>query len=327
MSRLGFALSVLVILCVAAWAYNVNYRTGEALARVEALRGEIARTREDVQVLRVEWAWLNAPDRLARLVTEHGEVLALGPMAPERFGDAAQVPFPPPEDHDPLESALLAALSGAEQSILAQSPLEDGGAAPPAEPDPRLLPLLDAAPTRRLVPVLARPGAEPGVPADGPWQALAPGAGPDASLGATAAVTPEFLPAPTGTIAAIGPVHEAASRQDPTATASQDASDPAASLAAAIDAAVASVVGEATAGAAAAEAGGAILGAPTPAPGPAMTRGLARVVEAGGGAVLPAEPSTRGSDPSAAFLRQMAVAAGRRAAEQDGERPEGEAVE
>ncbi|MEL6766807.1 MAG: hypothetical protein AAFP17_06475 [Pseudomonadota bacterium] len=280
MSRLGFALSVLAIVAVAAWAYNVNYRTGEALARVETLRSEIARTREDVQVLRVEWAWLNTPERLARLVAVHQDKLALGPMVPERFGDAQQVPFPPPPDHDPLESALMAALSGAERSILAQSTLPDQGAAPPAEPDPRLLPLLEDAPARRLVPV-----------------ALGPRRVASADLA-------EPLADPAAAVSVMAVETGTASQETTAASGDEGARDASAALAAAIDAAVASVVAEPagdTAGS------GATLGAPLPAPGPAVTQGLARVVEAGGGAKLPAEPSTRGSEPSAAFLRQMSA--------------------
>ncbi|MEM8760498.1 MAG: hypothetical protein AAGE83_09290 [Pseudomonadota bacterium] len=264
MSRIGFALSIIAIVAIAAWAYNVNYRTGEALARVEDLRVDIARTREDVQVLRVEWAWLNTPERLSRLVAEHRAALALEPMVPGRFGDAQQVPFPPPADYDPLEAALMAALSGAEQSILAQAPLPDRGAAPRPEPDPRLLPLLDDAPRRRLVPVALLPGE---FDADG------------------------------------APVEAEA-----VATGHQPAAD---ALAAAIDEAVARVVGERSPAFVPdgdAALGGPTLGVPAPAPGPAVTRGLARVVEAGGGRALPAEPSTRGAEPSGLFLRQMSAA-------------------
>lgn len=92
MSRTAFALSMLAIVAVAAWAYSVNYRTSEAQARVRALAAEIARERARIAVLRVEWAHLNAPERLARLVAEHGERLALMPLAAEHFGEADDAP-------------------------------------------------------------------------------------------------------------------------------------------------------------------------------------------------------------------------------------------
>jgi hypothetical protein len=95
MSRLGFALSMLLVVAVAGWAYNVNYETAEALKRVRALEREIAAERERLAVLDVEWARLNAPERLRRLVAEHNGRLLLMPMAPDHFGATAQVPYPP----------------------------------------------------------------------------------------------------------------------------------------------------------------------------------------------------------------------------------------
>ena len=92
MSRTAFALSMVVVLAVAAWAYHVNYRTGEALERVRALEAEIARERARLAVLEVEWAHLNAPDRLRRLLAEHNGSLALMPLRAEHFGTAGLAP-------------------------------------------------------------------------------------------------------------------------------------------------------------------------------------------------------------------------------------------
>lgn len=92
MSRAAFALSMLVVLAVAGWAYHVNYRTGEMLERVRALEAEIARERARLDVLRVEWAHLNRPARLRRLVAEHNDRLALMPLSAEHFATAAEAP-------------------------------------------------------------------------------------------------------------------------------------------------------------------------------------------------------------------------------------------
>lgn len=136
MNRLTFAASVLGILAVAAWAYGVNYRTANALKTVERLRGQIAETREDVQVLEVEWAYQNQPDRLRRLVQTHQDRLALAALAPEHYGDVAAVPYPAREAEDPLAAALSAAAS----SILAQHAGRDGRV---EAPRPGLVPMLE----------------------------------------------------------------------------------------------------------------------------------------------------------------------------------------
>ncbi len=95
MTRLGFALSMIAVVATAAWAYHVNYRTKTTLGWVDSLRSQIAAEREAVEVLRVEWAYLNAPERLSILVARHNDLLGLVPMGPQHFGDVAAIPFPP----------------------------------------------------------------------------------------------------------------------------------------------------------------------------------------------------------------------------------------
>ncbi len=95
MTRLGFALSMIAVVANAAWASHVNYRTKTTLGRVDRLRVQIAAEREAVEVLRVEWAYLNAPDRLARLVARHNDRLGLEPMGPQHFDEVAAIPFRP----------------------------------------------------------------------------------------------------------------------------------------------------------------------------------------------------------------------------------------
>jgi hypothetical protein len=98
MTRHGIALLMLSIIAIAGWAYNVNYNTKAAIERVSSLRAEIAAERETLRVLKVEWAYLNAPDRLARLVAKHNDHLRLVPMGPGAYGISAAVPFPPTRD-------------------------------------------------------------------------------------------------------------------------------------------------------------------------------------------------------------------------------------
>src|SRR5690625_2031495 len=94
MTRHGPMLLALLVLAIASWTYNVNYDTRAALERVSKLRAQIADEHENLQVLRVEWAYLNAPDRLARLVGAHNDELALAMLTPDSLGQVASVPYP-----------------------------------------------------------------------------------------------------------------------------------------------------------------------------------------------------------------------------------------
>lgn len=110
MSKTGFAGAVLAIVAGAGWTYNVNYATKTTLGRIGDLRGSIASERERIQVLRVEWAWLNNPERLARLSDAHAGALGLVPMAPITFDLAGALPEPPATVED-LDALLLAQLA------------------------------------------------------------------------------------------------------------------------------------------------------------------------------------------------------------------------
>lgn len=129
MTRHRPILLVLSIIAAAAWAYNVNYDTREALDRLSDLRSKIAQEREDLQVLRVEWAYLNAPDRLARLVARHNDELALVPMSPETFSYVAAVPYPRDAPHAPAPET---APEPAPEPLIASAGSEaPAGSAPP----------------------------------------------------------------------------------------------------------------------------------------------------------------------------------------------------
>lgn len=116
MTRHGAALLALSIIASAGWAYSVNYDTRAVLDRLSALRAEIAEEREALQVLRVEWAFLNAPDRIAELVAQHNDVLGLVPLVPERLGIVAAIPYPSwaaPKPAPRAPEALIAAYPAA----------------------------------------------------------------------------------------------------------------------------------------------------------------------------------------------------------------------
>ena len=91
-----FAAAALVA-ASAFWTYRVNYEAKAALSRIDVLREAIATEREALVVLRAEWAYLNAPHRLARLAATHAAVLGLAPLDGAQFVALADLPDPPPE--------------------------------------------------------------------------------------------------------------------------------------------------------------------------------------------------------------------------------------
>jgi hypothetical protein len=122
-NRVGFALSMMLVVSAATWAYDVNYRTGAALERAERLRERIAAEREAIRVLEVEWAHLNRPDRLEALVAAANRHLGLAPMRHDQFGRPDEIPERAPR--------VAAPPAGPDAG---RAPADAGGAGGPAAP-------------------------------------------------------------------------------------------------------------------------------------------------------------------------------------------------
>ncbi|MFV0410340.1 MAG: cell division protein FtsL [Paracoccus sp. (in: a-proteobacteria)] len=86
----------MLVMSLAFWAYRENYRTQDALNEMEAMQRDIAGLREQLVVLRAEWAYLNRPARLRELVGLNAEKLDLKPITSDQFVEAGNIDYPPP---------------------------------------------------------------------------------------------------------------------------------------------------------------------------------------------------------------------------------------
>jgi hypothetical protein len=99
---------VLMLMGLAFWAYRENYATQAAIGEMSQVQRQIAGLREELGVLRAEWAFLNRPDRLRQLVDLNFDRLELGPVESGQFLDLDHIdyPKPPPPSVDMVTDLL-----------------------------------------------------------------------------------------------------------------------------------------------------------------------------------------------------------------------------
>ncbi len=84
--------------------FQVNYETRDAKKNVVQLQREIALERETISVLRVEWAYLNRPERLRILSETYFMELRLMPLHAEHFANRIEVLTADLSDIEPARS-------------------------------------------------------------------------------------------------------------------------------------------------------------------------------------------------------------------------------
>ncbi len=96
MRPLMYLSCILVVMGLAFWAYRENYRTQASISEMGQIQREMATLREDLGVLRAEWAYLNRPERLRELVDLNFDRLQLIPQESGQVLDLGNVDYPKP---------------------------------------------------------------------------------------------------------------------------------------------------------------------------------------------------------------------------------------
>ena len=96
MRALLYVMTVAAVMGLAFWAYRENYRTQAAIDEMNGIQNEIGGLREQLGVLRAEWAYLNRPERLRELVQLNADKLNLKPITSTQFVDTSKIDYPPP---------------------------------------------------------------------------------------------------------------------------------------------------------------------------------------------------------------------------------------
>lgn len=89
------------VMALAFWTYRESFRTQAQINEMTRVQREIAGLREELGVLRAEWAFLNRPERLRELVNLNFDRLQLLPFTADQFVAVGAVGFPPPPEPEP----------------------------------------------------------------------------------------------------------------------------------------------------------------------------------------------------------------------------------
>ena len=73
------------------WAYKINYDSRAADERVRELEKSILSASKEIKILNAEWAHLNNPERLRKLLEYYFLELRLTPIKPDDFMSFSEV--------------------------------------------------------------------------------------------------------------------------------------------------------------------------------------------------------------------------------------------
>ncbi len=101
-----FTILIVSTFSLGLWAYKINYESRAANQRVKELEKSIVSANKEVKILNAEWAHLNSPDRLRKLVEYYFFELRLNPISPNDFISFSEI------DLDQFGQKVPTALTG-----------------------------------------------------------------------------------------------------------------------------------------------------------------------------------------------------------------------
>ena len=100
-----FATLVVSTFILGLWAYKINYDSRAADYRVKELNKAIMSAKKEVKILNAEWAHLNSPNRLRKLVEYYFSELRLTPINPDDFISFSEISMGQSSESVPTEFA------------------------------------------------------------------------------------------------------------------------------------------------------------------------------------------------------------------------------
>ena len=88
-----YIIGSLSVFFVAYWSYSINYETRKNIDKAEKLKLQIKDNMEHYEILKAEWAYLNRPERLEKLVEKYFNYLRLMPISSLNYSDISYLEF------------------------------------------------------------------------------------------------------------------------------------------------------------------------------------------------------------------------------------------
>ena len=100
---LSFSIVIVTTFCLGLWAYKINYESRAASQRVKGLEKAILSANKEIKILKAEWAYLNSPERLRKLVEYYFQELRLTPINPDDFISFSEIQWDKDKKKAPAE--------------------------------------------------------------------------------------------------------------------------------------------------------------------------------------------------------------------------------